>query len=382
MSETIVVTPSTITWEMIQGWDGKTMKRYMAIPELREAIKDVVIQRSGTEVQELAIRQQADENPPAPVVPTSEVVIATPEPAPVVVAPAEPKKIVVEYQVRDEDGNPLGRVTHLEAATEEEMRDKIIKAHTEAVKFAHRLKKQNVALQQQPKPAQPAAPAGQLSDQELMATLKDLRSDDSQVQLAAHRKLQAADEAKKKAEQEKQEADKAEAKRQVDVSNRFLARHKHNFNPCQANVERFAKYFEDRKLDWTDDNLEIAFSDLEDSLAPVVEQAAPVAPANPAPAPAPTPATPAAATPVVQPAPTATVTPAAPVNPAPAAPRPGVNGGIVPGQQSAPRPVAAPKGLTIEEILSWDGPTMRAKMRSPLRAEIERVTREAQLRRG
>jgi hypothetical protein len=37
----------------------------------------------------------------------------------------------------------------------------------------------------------------------------------------------------------------------------------------------------------------------------------------------------------------------------------------------------------MDEINSWDGPTMRAKMRNPqTRAEIERVVAEAKIKRG
>jgi hypothetical protein len=59
-------------------------------------------------------------------------------------ATAERKKIVREYQVRDEDGNPIGRPTHLEAWSAEEMIEKMQTAHENATRAFHRLKKQKL----------------------------------------------------------------------------------------------------------------------------------------------------------------------------------------------------------------------------------------------
>lgn len=387
MSE--IITPSTITWENVKAWDGATMKRYMADPALRIAIMEVVAARPFQEVQDLAVRQ---EETPAEVVvdvPSAEQIAADAEQQRLaaeaeqqrLTAEAAKKKIVVEYQVRDEKGNPIGRVTHLEANSNEELIEKMKEAHTQATRAFHRLKQQKVQsfrdVNTQPEtPAQPA----QLSDGEIIAALKDLKSEDPQVQLAAHRRLNAADVAKAKAEADARANEAVELSRQKAVSFEFLSNHRHDFNNCQANVDLIKEYFTENDLPWTVDNLELAFLALEDRLAPVAAPAVESRPANPAPA-IQQAATPTAA-PVVQSVPTVPVTPVPPANPAPALPRPGVNGGLVPGQQSAPRPVTKPQGLTIEEILSWDGPTMRAKMRSPQRAEIERVTLAAQIKRG
>jgi len=366
------VTPETLTFEHIKLWTGDEMKKHMQNPEMRAAIYRVAQNRT----EEI---QAGSEQQPETVEPVVEPVVQTEEP---VVVPAPPKKIVVDYQVRDEDGNPLGRPTHLEAATEEEMREKIIKAHTEAVKFAHRLKKQNISLQKEQK-QQPVAPTTQvMSDDEVKAALKDLRSDDASVQLAAHKKLNQAEEAKRKAEQERVDAEAKELKRQQEVSVKFLTAHQHDFNNCQANIDEIGKYFEREQLPWTFENLEIAFDELsaQQKLAPVARPVVESTPVNPAPAS--TPATTVATAPVQDAATTtAQVTP--PANPAPAKPRPGVNGSIEPGQNSAPRPSAQPKGLTMADINAWDAQTMRTKMRNPQsRAEIERVIAEARAKRG
>lgn len=388
MSE--IITPSTITWEHVKAWDGATMKRHMADPSMRVAIMEVVAARPFQEVQDLAVRQ---EEAPVEVVvdtPSAEQIAADAEQQRLaaeveqqrLTAEAAKKKIVVEYQVRDEKGNPIGRMTHLEANSQEELIEKMKEAHTQATRAFHRLKQQKVQtfrdVNTQPEaPAQPA----QLSDGEIIAALKDLKSDDPQVQLAAHRRLNAADIAKAKAEADAKASEAVELSRQKAVSFEFLSNHRHDFNNCQANVDLIKEYFTEHELPWTVDNLELAFLALEDRLAPVAAPAVETRPANPAPT-IQQAATPTAA-PVVQSVPTVPVTHVPPANPAPVQPRPGVNGGgVIPGQNSAPRPATKPQGLTIEEILSWDGPTMRAKMRSPLRAEIERVTLAAQIKRG
>jgi hypothetical protein len=384
-----IITPSTLTWDIVNSWDGPVMKNHMANPEMRAAIIKVVAERPFQEVQDLAIRQEASESAEQiPVSPTPEEVasaeqqrLAAEAEAQRLVAEAAKKKIVVEYQVRDEKGTPIGRVTHLEASSQEELIEKMKEAHTQATRAFHRLKQQRVQsfrdINNQPAPSvQPA----QMSDADVLAALRDLKSDDPQVQLAAHRKLNAAEIAKVKAEAEAKSAEDREQARQQAVSFEFLKNHQTDYRNCQANTDLMREYFREHELPWTVDNLEIAFLALEDRLAPVAESTVETRPANPAPT-SQSAATPTAA-PVVQPAPTVPVTQVPPANPVQAQPRPGVNGGIVPGQNTAPRPSTRPQGLTIEEILSWDGPTMRAKMRSPQRAEIERVTREAQLRRG
>jgi hypothetical protein len=368
------LTPETLTFEHIKSWSGEEMRKWMQHPEMREAIYRVA--------QERAQVQPVSDNPVAvdanePTEPTPEV---APQPTP---EPTPAKKIVVDYQVRDEDGNPLGRPTHLEAATEEEMRDKIIKAHSEAVKFAHRLKKQNLTLQKEAQ-QRPAAPAqtSTLSEEDTLQALKDLRSEDPKVQLAAHKKLNQAEEAKRQAERDRADAEAKELKRQQDVSVKFLTLHQNDFNNCQANIDEIGKYFEREQLPWTLENLEIAFDELsaQNKLAPVAKPAVDDTPTNSAPAP--TSATSGAAVPVQQAA-TPTVQAMPPANPAPAQPRPGVNGGIVPGQNSATRPTNQPKGLTMADINSWDAATMRTHMRNPQkRAEIERVVAEARAKRG
>jgi hypothetical protein len=48
--------------------------------------------------------------------------------------------IVLEYQITDDQGNQIA-LTHLEAATEAELRAKLVTAHTEATRALHRFKR-------------------------------------------------------------------------------------------------------------------------------------------------------------------------------------------------------------------------------------------------
>jgi len=123
-------------------------------------------------------------------------------------------------------------------------------------------------------------------------------------------------------------AELQELYRQEETSFRFLAQHKHDFNSCGANVGLIKDYFQEHRLEWTLENLEKAFLELKPKLAPVpgAVTAQPPAPEPPVPA-----------GPVVRP------------------------------------PAAEPSSrVTIEQINSWDGPTMRKKMQNPVtRKEID-----------
>jgi hypothetical protein len=416
---TETITPETLTFEHIKQWDGEAMKKHMANPEMREAIYNIVKTRSLAAAETTPAPEGFSEpQPTAESTATVETQSVTEQPkqdeqpkqgeqskqgeqpkqdeqaqAEVQRAAAEQaeqarkaqeaqrKKIVIDYQVKDEDGNPIGRPTHLEAATQEELIEKMKEAHIQATRAFHRLKKQKVSFKE-PAPA-PAAPS--ISDAELLAAMKDLKSDDPQKQLDAVRKVNQAELEKQRIEYERKVAELNELRRQEQVSYAFLRRHQNDFNNCEANINLIKNYFIENELAWTLDNLEIAFHALESELAPVEVPVAPVvldnsdstsastasvAPANPVQAPAQVSTS--AAPSAVQPMATATAQVAAPVNPAPVTPRPGVNASIMPGLSSGSRPAVTQKGLTAEEIRSWDGPTMRAKMRNPaIRAQIE-----------
>jgi hypothetical protein len=377
---TELLTPDNLTWEHIKAWSGPDMKKYMAGP-LREKIYEIVASRQLSEVEAVAT-QQAEPQPTPEEQEAQRIADETRVAEEKRVADeaaaaeaAKNKKIVIEYQVRDEKGDAIGRPTHLEAATNEEMIEKMKEAHIQATRAFHRLKQQKVqSLRDINNP--PAQPVPQMTDAELLLAVKDLKSDDPNKALEAHRKLNKAEADRIKAEADQRVAAAEVTAQASKATYEFLQAHRHDYNNCKANASKLEEYFKENDIPWTLGNLEIAFLDLKNDLAPVVEPEVPVRTANPTPTVTPV-TTPAAAT-VVQ-TPTAPVTPALPANPVTAQSRPGVNGGIVPGQNSAPRPTGQPQGLTMAEIHSWDGPTMRAKMRIPsLRAEIERVIAASQ----
>lgn len=410
MTTPVIVAPEALTLEHIKTWDGATMKDQMRRPDMRDSIFRVIATKNEADV--LAAQAQIEENSQAAVqeniVPQEKTPEELAEEQQRLSAEAEAQRIVTEqeterqaaqaaeneqlkatgitvirdsngsitkliedYQVKDEHGNSIGRPTHLEARSWPELVAKQKEAHEHATRAFHRLKAQKITFKEQQQPVV----TGQLSDVELLAAMKDLKSDDPQKQLEAIRKVQQNDTAKK-------DAEAAEFRRQEDVSRRFLANHKNDFNNCKANIELVKEFFlENPELAWTDDNLEICLHAIESKLAPV-ESAAPMVTVNPIPAPVVAPVSPVVAPVTVQPAASLAVQPVATVpaqvalaaaNPPAATVRPGVNGGIVPGETSASRPgPAKPKELTAEEIKSWDGPTMRKKMADPrIRPQIE-----------
>lgn len=241
---------------------------------------------------------------------------------------AKPKeKIVVEYQVRDDKGNPIGKPTHLEADSWPEMSKKQQSAHENIVRYAERVKK--IVLT----PKQKEEIKKGLTDEEIIAAALDLEDKDPAKKVAAIRKITNADE---REERERQDAVERENNRRDAVALKWMRGHLEDFNPCEANANAINAYITENGLDWTEDSLEAAFIALEGQLAPrVVREVSPAVDNPPAPAIQPEP--PAAAPVSVTPAPPV----AAPNTPAPAA-RKIPDGGLVPGQSvSGARPAVS-----------------------------------------
>ena len=421
------LTPSAVTFEEIKRWTSAEMKDQLRrSDEMRQAIYKIIQSKSEADV--LAAQAQIDANQPAPVEePVPEVL--SPEPVPIAEVPvgdsveidlqfaereaaaaAEVEaarvavatlaheadvareaaqaeetaalaaagitaqrdqhgnisKLVQDYQVLDDNKNPIGRPTHLEARGWPELAAKQKEAHSQATRAFNRLKNQKVTFKEQVV----ERPTSKFSDQELLEAMKDLKSDDPTKQLEAVRKVGQADRDRYSAERDAKDAEAVEFRRQEDVSRRFLVRHKDDFYNCQANIKSLGDYFQENQLAWTDDNLDIAFHALESELAPVERPTAFTPPANPVKVEE---KVTTQVAPVVQPPAPAPAQAPTPVNPVVAAPRPGVNGGIEPGSMSSPRPAPTkPKLLGVEEVNSWDAGTMRAKMRDPkMRPQIE-----------
>lgn len=293
-------------------------------------------------------------------------------------------KLVQEYQPDDENGNPIGRQTHLEARSWVELVKKQKEVNIQITRAFHRLKDQKTTFTKKlAEPIKiPNVPL--MSEDDRIQAAIDLNSDDEMVVVRAERKLRSDDILR--GQQQKAVAD--EQARQKIVSDSFKARHVRDFNPCQANAKLITDYLKEQAdadgnpLAWTEDNLELAFAATEPQLvpvqAPVVEETVPQVTNTPAVSTAQH--TLKAPTSEIQPTPTAEATLVTPVAPAatpnPPAPvrRPGVNGGLQPGQSTGLRPAATPSGLTMKDIAKWTGEQMRKEQQNPARkAEIARV---------
>ncbi len=247
---------------------------------------------------------------------------------------AKNKRWVIDFQARDEAGNPIGAKTHLEAPTQEELIEKMKTSYEHAVRAIARLKKQKPTFRQ-------PEPAVVITQEQLDAAAEDLKSSDASKRAAAVRTIAAQESSAERAKAVKAQQEASESKESLD----FLRRHVGEYYICDANTRALSEFMQDNNLEWTADNLDIAFGNLETQLAQdpnkvkaPVQEPAPVAAVNPAPlaaAVAPTVAT------TVPAAPVTPVPQAVPVAAAPAASvntptrRPGVNGGLVPGTTSS-----------------------------------------------
>jgi hypothetical protein len=299
--------------------------------------------------------------------------------APVVPVPVpieEKKKIVVQYQATAEDGTPIGRPTHIEGWSHEEIIEKMKVAHINAVRYAERVKRNRA------------------QSTEALAQIQQTRKQNEQTEVEATAAVEVAakekDPAKlrdaiskvSKAERDAQIAQQTEFESGKIIGDIWMADHKEDFLPCQANSKIIGDWLKANNLRLSYDNLEAAFMAEQKRLAkpvhqaiveevsatpapnaPVVAPVAPVAPVVAAP-PIPAPTAPVAvpvtapvlmpAAPVSQPVVAApSSTPAVAPNAQPAARRPGVNGGLQPGSLTAARPVVEviPQTTTREALL-------------------------------
>ena len=116
---------------------------------------------------------------------------------------AKPKeKIVRDYQATDDEGNPIGRRTHLEADTWEDMSKKLEEAHVNAVRYAERMKKR-ASIKPQFKQPEPVIQT--LDEASLLEVQKDLESKDEVVAAKAKVKLELNDVAKQRIEVKRNE---------------------------------------------------------------------------------------------------------------------------------------------------------------------------------
>jgi hypothetical protein len=302
-----------------------------------------VSEEEQTQIDADTARAEAAAVTDALVAPVEEV-----PPAPVK-APEAPKvKIVRDYQVEDEQGKPLGRRTHLEGWTVEEIYAKYEAAHTNAVRYAERLKKRVDTFEAASRTAKTAEEANQQAN---AAVVEAKETNDPE-------KFNEAVNKKSVAQRETDAARSAQQKYANVIIESWMDDHKEDYVPCEASAELLNQYMGQNSLQLSYENLERAFQATKDRQPVPQRQAAgasagpvnnpPVPAATEVAAPAASITQPAAATVVQEPVanPTAppqaaaqaqTPTSAAAQN-APAARRPGVNGGLQPGTTSAPRP--------------------------------------------
>jgi hypothetical protein len=298
--------------------------------------------------------------------------------APVVPVPVpieEKKKIIVQYQATAEDGTPIGRPTHIEGWSNEEIIEKMKVAHINAVRYAERVKRNRA------------------QSTEALAQIQQTRKQNEQAEVEATAAVEVAakekDPAKlrnaiskvSKAERDTQIAQQTEFEKGKIIGDIWMADHKEDFLPCKANSNIIGDWLKANNLELSYDNLEAAFMAEQKRLAkpeyraavevfatpaPNAPEVAPVAPVAPVVA---TPSIPAPTAPVAVPVTAPVLTPATqPSQPVVAAPsstpvaapiaqsaarRPGVNGGLQPGSLTAARPVVEviPQTTTREALL-------------------------------
>jgi hypothetical protein len=292
-----------------------------------------------------------------------------------------PTRYSQEYQVRDEDGTPIGRPTYLSARTLVEFLAKKDEAHISATRAFYRLKKQKLTFKQE---KQRVLTPEEISEAARVALGE---KDQSKVEDVINATIETKFEKREGELREKELLNEGKA-----ISNEFMRRHLHDYNLCDANKKAMGEYFAENNLEFTLDNLEAAFLDLMSQEGKLVKVEAPFTArqvtetANPATATTvaatETPAIPASVTPAAVPASAAPAQPAAPSQPAveataptsaaapnvqPAARRPGVNGGIAPGTLSAQRPGAPDPVLARKEFLK----TVREMKPEVMRAKLK-----------
>jgi hypothetical protein len=373
-----------ITLELIKSWSSDQMKKemsnperhaeinaFLASPEAASAMAELAEEAAvptpepSTDETVLASAQaEADRTAAVKAVEDAAAIAKAYEDAGITVHQDESGnivKLVQAYQSLDDAGNPVGRPTHLEARSWVELAAKQREAHTQVARAFNRLKNQKTTFRTPTEPIMiPEVPL--MSDKDRIQAALDLSSDDEAVVTKADRKLRADQILK----EQRNEYIRMEEYRQNVVSDEFKQKHLNDFNPCQANAKIIKDYLDANKLQWTTDNLELAFAATEPQLAakePVAEVTAPPA-ANPTAVPAVIPPVPVVA---MQPEPVIAeqAVPTAPVA------RPGVNAGLMPGQLTATRPITIPTGLTKKDIGKMSKEEFRKRMGNPAqKAEI------------
>lgn len=325
------------------------------VSEEEQAQIDADNARADAEAAQAAQEPQVEETPAVPAK-----------------AVEQPKtKIVVDYQVTDEQtGKPIGRPTHVEGWTAEEVIEKLKAAHMNAVRYAERLKKRIDTFDQATRVAEQAAKAKAAADEAVAIAKKE--NDPSKFSEAVDKTSTA--------QRQKEAADRATAQYYSILIESWMDDHKEDYVPCEASSELLNAWLLANNKPVSYENLEAAFqatkhkqpvpqrraasvSVAQETNPPAAATAPTVASVEPIAQPAAVEAVPASANPPAVPpaaalAPTPTSAKAAQSAPAR---RPGVNGGLQPGSTSARRPVAqqqtpqqTERSILMKEIRNMD----------------------------
>jgi hypothetical protein len=300
-------------------------------------------------------------------------------------ANGEIEKVVIDYQVRNESGQPIGRPTHFEGRSLVEVLAKAVTAHTNAVAYGERIKANRVKQSQLEQEYSKRDQAVQTTQADVDRMIQEGITENNPA------KVGEAVKAGVKAGLDQQAMERAAAQHGHIVAKTWIADHQDDFLPCAASSEIMGKYLKENGLQVSYDNLETAFQATK-HLLPVKPQVEPNFAAstnNPPTAAAVTPA--AQAAPIAQPAAVATaqetqgesVPPPATVTPQQSTPvaankptatrRPGVNGSLQPGSLSAARPSvessqqtsAETRSQLLREIGKMDPAIYRRKLNDP-----------------
>lgn len=268
-------------------------------------------------------------------------------------------KITKRYQATDETGAPIGHPTHLEAKSWPELSVKQQAAHENAMRLAERIKKQKVTF----KPTN-VDPINPLTPEEVLTNLRILQ--DESPTSAKYKEVEVLLNNSQAAENQI----RAAALKEQGIGLTWTRKHiiAGDYLPIDANAKMIDRWVKDNGLDYTDDNLEVAFLALQSQLSqPQSARATAAIPVNETPS---QPVVVEPVVPVVAPVvapqlPTAAPSASQPVIQQVPAHRPGVVGGIQPGSMTATRlvPTNQPK-LTKKEIARMGPTEIRRRMKT------------------
>lgn len=290
-----------------------------------------------------------------------------------VTAEKEPKKFVYDYQITDDNGNPIGPPQHFEADTNRELVDKIAAAHkNSAKKMYETIKKVKIGELITPDPETPIREFKRKSltaDERvrLSSAIKDPQTSPDAIKTLLEAELGESVDAIREALQY------VEIRKRIEVAEyetqKFLEVHP-EYVVCPENRDIMQKWLNKRNLAITKKNLELAYEDLNNEQLLVTQVRAPelIPPTTTVEVPAPV-VTPVVEATPLQPEPIVpAVTPAPPISETPAEVRPkSSSSGLVRSDGSAVPTPETPKapGITAQQIARMNSREFEIWIRDP-----------------